>query len=134
MIPFASIALIIVIFVSGFALSTNTAGAVMGLGFASLAFGILIAAAQTRGFEGYKVLDVPLPFTWEKLWMNVRRLELARDQSILQNTLYVQTPRGPLPLGSVFTARINGELALVFDTAEDVDHAETFNALKQGVM
>lgn len=135
MIAILSCVCIVGVFVAGAALGTQTIGALIILGLCVIGLGTLIAAAETRGFEGQRVINVPAPLTWEKLWLNVVRMALKREAVAGNERVYVQTPTGPLPITGVFTARINHELSLVFDTAEPVDtSAQEFNALKQGVM
>lgn len=136
MIPFISFILLIGTFVAGHVLGVNTTAGVIMVGVFALAQGVIIAAAQTRGFEGQRVLNIPTPLTWEKVFLNVVRMAIDRGRVAGTEPVYVQTPKGPVPVTGIFTARINHVLAIVMDTEEAsaVDATHEFNSLKQGVM
>lgn len=133
MIAVASLVCLIGIFVAGQIFEIHTLLGLGMLGFFCLCMGVLIAAAETRGFEGCRVGNIPKPITWEKLWLSVTRLALDRGQVLSTEQLYVHTRTGILPVTGIFTARMNHALSLVLDTTEGDPH-ETFNALKQGCM
>lgn len=126
----------LLIFWGGTLFAVNTAMSLAFIGVGFLAAGTVFAAAQTRGFEGQRVLNIPTPLTWEKVFLNVVRLALDRKENYGKEPVYVQTPKGPVPVTGIFTARINHVLSIVMDTEEAsaVDATHEFNSLKQGVM
>lgn len=134
MIAILSCILVMGVFIAGHLLITDVVGAWVLAGACCICLGVLIAVAETHGFEGQRVLAKTTPLTWDQLWGRVIRFGLDRDRAVGAERLYVQTPQGPKPLTSVFLARIDHTPSIVFDVADDAAHAETFNALKQGVM
>lgn len=119
MIATLSLFCLIGVFVAGHVLGVHTTLGVVMVGLFAIAQGTLIAAAQTRGFEGQRIVNMPMPLTWEKLFLNVVRMALDRNSAYGKERVYVQTPTGPVPVTGVFTARINHELSIVLDTTED---------------
>lgn len=136
MIATLSLAAILGVFYAGHIFDVHTLGGLGILAVCVIALGVLIAMAETRGFEGQRVINMPTPLTWEKLWLNVVRLALDRGTVQGAESVYVQTATGPQPVTGVFTARINHEMCIVFDTDAPVDAnlAAQYNAAKQGVM
>lgn len=135
MIALLAIVCIIGVFVAGAAFGPQTVIGIVMLAVCVVGLGILIAAAETRGFEGQRVLNIPTPLTWEKLWLNVVRMALDRGTVQGGEPVYVQTPMGPQAVTGVFTARINHVVSIVLDTdAPVVDGSHEYNAAKQGVM
>ncbi len=134
MIVVLSFVCLVLVFIAGHVYSVHTVAGVAMLSLFALAQGVIIAAAETRGFEGQRLVNLPMPLTWEKLWLNVVRMALQRGQIVGGECVYVQTPKGPIPATGVFTARINHELGIVIDTDPVDNAAHTFNALKQGVI
>lgn len=136
---FASIC-IIGVFVSGYMFALHGFWACVMVGLFAMALGLLFAAAETRGFQGEVVRMKHQPYRWTHLWDDCINIALAKDQLLSGKPLYVSTDFGLVALTGVFSARINGENALVLDTAlpweenEEQYHAAQFNALKQGVM
>jgi len=128
-----SLICLIGVFVAGHVLGVHTTFGVLMVGFFAIAQGVLIAAAQTRGFEGQRVVNMTKPWTWENVTMQIARLSLERHRMVGPERVYVQTAQGPKPITGLFTARINHELSIVLDTTETDADAE-FNRLKQGVM
>lgn len=116
MIPILSLICLIGVFVAGHVLGVHTTAGVIMVGVFAAAQGLLIAAAQTRGFEGQRVRNIPLPITWEKLFLNVVRMALDRKANYGKEPVYVQTNKGPVPITGVFAARINHEMSIVLDT------------------
>lgn len=136
MIPLISMTLLLGVFVAGHIFGVHTTAGVIMVGLFAVGQGLLVAAAQTRGFEGQRVRNIPTPLTWEKVFLNVVRLALDRKENYGKEPVYVQTTKGPVPVTGIFTARINHVLSVVLDTEEAsaVDATHEFNSLKQGVM
>jgi len=111
-----SLTCIIGVFIAGHLLGVHTTVAVIMLGCCVAALGTLIAAAETRGFEGQRIVNLPMPLTWEKLFLNVVRMAIDRGKVAGTERVYVMTKAGAVPVTGVFTARINHELSLVLDT------------------
>lgn len=113
------------------ALGSFLAGAMFGagwgpwvlLGFCMIGLGCLIAAAQTRGFEGQYIRPKAPPYYWETLYMDVVRLAIDRGVVHGKEPMYVQTPRGPVPITGIFAARINHVMSLVLDTTEETNES-----------
>ncbi len=133
MITLIACALIIGVFVAGHYFALHTIGALALLAFAVIGLGVLIAAAETRGFEGCSAPTVATDTAWGGLAAALFRLNEASNRFFSNDPVYVQTASGPLPVASLFYARVNGVRAIVLDTEPD-DAMQTFNALKQGVM
>jgi hypothetical protein len=134
MIALLSFICLISVFIAGHLYNVHAVAGIMMLSLFALAQGVIIVAAKTRGFEGQRLVNLPMPLTWEKLWLNVIRMALQRGKVVGEERIYVQTPTGPVPATGVFTARINHEMGIVLDTETPEEAAHAFNALKQGVM
>lgn len=132
MIVLIACASIIGVFIAGFYFAAHTVGALVLLGAAAVMLGVLFAAAETRGFEGYRTEQSA--GTWGDISKTLFRMNEARARFFNDDKVYVQTPNGPVPVRSVFQARINHDLAIVLDPDGPEDHVATFNALKQGVL
>lgn len=135
MIALVSMLCIIGIFLAGHYFAANTVAAMVMLGLFVICLGVLIAAAETRGFEGVSAPDYHDGYNWDKLMVAVQRWALSKDRMLGNESVYVQTPAGPLPVRGVFFARINQGMSIVLDTTEAGDAADLeYNRIKQGVM
>lgn len=134
MIAVFSVVCLVGIFIAGHIFEIHTT---LGLGLLAGGFigmGLALAIAETHGFEGQHIRPKEKTYRWETLFLDVVRL--AIDRGIVQGKepIYVWTHKdGYQPVKSIFTARINHEMAIVLDTTVE-DPQATFNSLKQGVM
>ena len=124
MIAIFSVAAIIGVFLAGHYFAIHTTGAVILLGLCVVALGVLVAAMELRALEGQRIANMPLPWTWEKLWLQVMRLSEDRKAMPSAELLYVMTPEGIVPVTGLTTARINSERAFIFDITEEPSHGE----------
>lgn len=108
-------------------------GAWVLLGFCMAGLGCLIAAAQTRGFEGQYV-PLTTGVTWGSISKQLFLMNENKARFFNDDKLYVQTPTGPVAVTGVFCARINHEMSIVIDVDHTDDVSLTFNSLKQGVI
>lgn len=135
MIALFSCLAVIGVFLSGSYFLTHTFAAIVLLSICVVALGGLVAALELHAVEGQRVRDMPVPLTWNKLFILVMQMAVDRNHMAGAEPIYVQTPQGPQPVTGVFTARINHERSIVFDTVDLTTTAEhNLNALKQGVM
>lgn len=133
MIALLSMICVVGVFWAGFFYGAHTLGALIMLAVFIIGLGTLIAAAETRGFEGYQTATVRDGFTWADCMKALFHMNEKKNRLFIHDRVYVQTPTGPKPVTNIFSARINTELSIVFDPVEE-DSAHTFNSLKQGVM
>lgn len=135
MIALLSVICVIGIFIAGNIFGLHTVAGMLMLAFFVMCMGVLIAAAETHGFEGQRLVQSPMPLTWDKLFLNVARMAVDRGTFVGKERMYVHTPTGIVPVTGVFTARMNHEMGIVLDTTPSLDDAAAnLNALKQGVM
>lgn len=133
MIALLSMLCVMGVFLAGAGYGAHSLMALTMLGLFVIALGMLIAAAETHGFEGYPSMSSAIGFTWADCMKALFRINETKGRLFVHDRVYVQTPQGPRAITSVFQARIGHELSIVFDTVEG-DPQHTFNSLKQGVM
>ncbi len=117
MIALLSLICITGVFWAGSLFGVHTVAGIALLGFFVTCLGVIIAAAETRGFEGSRISGPRVtPWTWDALYFGAEKLMEERGVRFSGEPLYIQTVEGPQPLTGVYLARINHKLSLVFDT------------------
>lgn len=133
MISLVAILLIIGVFIAGNMFLTAGWVAWLVLGVCVAGLGTLIAAAETRGFQG-QYCPLPTGVTWGSASKQLYLMNENKARFFNDDKLYVQTPTGPVAISGIFQARINHEMSIVFDVSEPADPNHEFNRLKQGVI
>lgn len=133
MIALTAIVLIIGVFIAGSTFAMSTVAAFCLLGFCVTGLGLLIAAAETHGFEGHYV-PLPTGVTWGSVSKQLFLMNENKARFFNDDHLYVQTPMGAVAVTGVFQARINHEMSIVLDTEPVEDASHVFTSLKQGVV
>jgi len=124
MIALLSFACIIGIFLAGHYYAAHALLALGVLGFACIILGALTAFMELRALEGQRIEGMPLPMTWEKLWLQVLRLSVGRNEVPGSEPVYVLTDNGVMPVTGFMTARINHTRSFILDITEAPEYAK----------